>query len=332
MKEPGDEVELRLAAPRTGSSRMTDGGALAFEHVSNDWHEITSEDEAFFMRVYGPGDYKFHGADLGILVTKGRMQTADGLTERCRRYITGIRAHYQSEPLPARLPSSPSPTSSRRRTGRQIQAHEPAAPAGTVARRLDHAPSADNSGFLPCVKLARTSMPPQMESSATASPRVLTIGHSNHTGALPELVEGARRPGGRGRAFPALLQVRHAVRSRGTEAFSPGRGDPLPLPRAGTGRAPQGDASFTTAKGTSCTTASRLPRFFKRDCRAWNAESANTRSPCFAPRKIRPRATGDCWWAGCSSIAEFTWSTFAATAGFKRKKKSPPKQTRTGIN
>jgi biotin carboxylase len=101
MKEPGDEVERILAAPRTGSWRMTDGGALAFEHVSNDWHEITSEDEAFFMRVYGPGDYKFHGADLGILVTKGRMQTADGLTERCRRYITGIRNHYQSEPLPA---------------------------------------------------------------------------------------------------------------------------------------------------------------------------------------------------------------------------------------
>ncbi len=101
MKEPGDEVERILAAPLTGSWRMTDGGALAFEHVSNDWHEITSEDEAFFMRVYGPGDYKFHGADLGILVTKGRMQTADGLTERCRRYITGIRAHYQSEPLPA---------------------------------------------------------------------------------------------------------------------------------------------------------------------------------------------------------------------------------------
>jgi biotin carboxylase len=101
MKEPGDEVERILAAPRTGSWRMTDGGALAFEHASNDWHEITSEDEAFFMRVYGPGDYKFHGADLGILVTKGRMQTAEGLTERCRRYITGIRAHYQSEALPA---------------------------------------------------------------------------------------------------------------------------------------------------------------------------------------------------------------------------------------
>jgi hypothetical protein len=50
--------------------------------------------------MYGPGDFRFRGADLGILVTKGRMQTAEGLTQRCRRYIDGIRSHYQSEPIP----------------------------------------------------------------------------------------------------------------------------------------------------------------------------------------------------------------------------------------
>jgi biotin carboxylase len=107
MKEPGDDVERILAAPRTGSWRLADSGALTFEHVSNDWHEITTEDEAFFMRVYGPGDYRFHGADLGILVTKGRMQTAKGLTERCRHYIAGIRAQYKSEPLPEAPPVKP---------------------------------------------------------------------------------------------------------------------------------------------------------------------------------------------------------------------------------
>ena len=52
------------------------------------------------MRVYGPGDYRFKGADLGILVTKGRMQTADGLTKRCRSYIDGIRSMYRAKPLP----------------------------------------------------------------------------------------------------------------------------------------------------------------------------------------------------------------------------------------
>ncbi len=107
MKEPGDAIERILAAPRTGAWRLADEGTLTFSHVSNDWHDITTEDEAFFMRVYAPGDYKFHGADLGILVTKGRMQTADGLTDRCRHYIEGIRAQYHSEVVPQGPPVMP---------------------------------------------------------------------------------------------------------------------------------------------------------------------------------------------------------------------------------
>ncbi len=70
-----------------------------------DWHELQDESECFFLRVYGPGDYRFKGADLGILVTKGRLQTDEpkALTERCRRIIDGVRAQYVSsavdEPL-----------------------------------------------------------------------------------------------------------------------------------------------------------------------------------------------------------------------------------------
>jgi hypothetical protein len=105
MKEPQDAVERILAAPRTGTYHLGDDGLLSFARTTNDWHDVTHEDEAFFLRVYAPGDFRFKGADLGILVTKGRMQTADGLTERCRRYIDGIRAQYESEPLPA----APSP-------------------------------------------------------------------------------------------------------------------------------------------------------------------------------------------------------------------------------
>ena len=100
MKEPTDSVERILAAPRTGTWHLSDDGAMTFAQVANDWHDVTHEDEAFFLRVYAPGDFRFKGADLGILVTKGRMQTADGLTDRCLRYIDGIRAHYRSEPLP----------------------------------------------------------------------------------------------------------------------------------------------------------------------------------------------------------------------------------------
>jgi biotin carboxylase len=100
MKEPVDSVERILAAPSTGTWHLAEDGTLTFARVTNDWHDVTHEDEAFFLRVYGPGDFRFKGADLGILVTKGRMQTAEGLTERCRRYIDGIRGQYESEPLP----------------------------------------------------------------------------------------------------------------------------------------------------------------------------------------------------------------------------------------
>jgi len=107
MKEPNDSVERIVGAPRTGTYQLSKDGELTFLRPSHDWHPLTSEDECFFLRVYGPGDYRFKGADLGILVTKGRMQTAAGLTGRCRRYIDGIRSWYVTEPIeqpPAVMP------------------------------------------------------------------------------------------------------------------------------------------------------------------------------------------------------------------------------------
>jgi len=119
MKEPVDSVERILAAPRTGTYRLDEDGKLTFARVSHDWHQVTDQDEAFYMRVYAPGDFRFKGADLGILVTKGRMQSSDGLTERCVRYIDGIRSLYYSEPVPEHPPRFPSHMSSRRTTGAQ---------------------------------------------------------------------------------------------------------------------------------------------------------------------------------------------------------------------
>ncbi|MDN5858002.1 MAG: biotin carboxylase [Pseudonocardia sp.] len=99
MKEPRDSVERIVEAPRTGTYQLAEDGSLRYVERSYDWHDVTHEDEAFFMRVYGPGDYRFKGADLGILVTKGRMQDADGLTPRARHYIDAIRSMYVSEPV-----------------------------------------------------------------------------------------------------------------------------------------------------------------------------------------------------------------------------------------
>jgi hypothetical protein len=107
MKEPIDSVERILRAPVTGLYRVTEDGALVFDRVSNDWHDLADGDEAFYLRVYPAGDFRFKGADLGVLVTKGRMQNSGGLTDLCRIYIDGIRSCYRSEPLPQAVPQVP---------------------------------------------------------------------------------------------------------------------------------------------------------------------------------------------------------------------------------
>ena len=84
MKEPNNSVERILSAPRTGTYQLDERGELIFLRGSHDWHPVTSDAECFYLRVYAPGDYRFKGADLGILVTKCRMQNGAALSERCR--------------------------------------------------------------------------------------------------------------------------------------------------------------------------------------------------------------------------------------------------------
>ena len=106
LKETGDGLERILAAPPAGSWRLTSDGTVVFQQASNDWHEIATEEEAFFLPTCGAGDMKIHGAQIGVLVTRGRMQTAERLTERCQQYIAGIRAQYQCEPASRLLRSA----------------------------------------------------------------------------------------------------------------------------------------------------------------------------------------------------------------------------------
>ena len=61
---------------------------------------IDSEREAFFLRITGPGDYRYEGADLGILITRGRSMNDDfKLNLRARDWIRGIQKHYAGKPL-----------------------------------------------------------------------------------------------------------------------------------------------------------------------------------------------------------------------------------------
>jgi hypothetical protein len=105
QKETSDEVELLTAAPKTGVWKLDENGRLSFARWGNDWHSLVDETEAFYLRVAAPGDYRYKGADLGVLVTRGRLQTDDlELNERCRRWIAAIKAQFVGTPVESGAP------------------------------------------------------------------------------------------------------------------------------------------------------------------------------------------------------------------------------------
>jgi len=105
LKQTEDKVELITQAPTSGVWRMHDNGQIEFVRRTLDWHTVGDESEAFYLRVYGTGEYRYHGADLGILVSRGRMQTDDRqLTERAKRWAAAINGQFQGTPP---LPEQP---------------------------------------------------------------------------------------------------------------------------------------------------------------------------------------------------------------------------------
>jgi biotin carboxylase len=100
LKETGEDVERLTHAPRTGIYGLEGSGEIAFSRWGHDWHSLQDESEAFFLRVLGPGDYRYPGADLGVLVARSRMQTEDNeLTERAHEWIAGVKAQFAGTPL-----------------------------------------------------------------------------------------------------------------------------------------------------------------------------------------------------------------------------------------
>ncbi|MGH2842353.1 MAG: biotin carboxylase [Solirubrobacteraceae bacterium] len=109
IKETCEETEMLTSAPRTGVWKLGSDGALTFARWANDWHNLLDESEAFYLRVASPGDYRFKGADLGVLLTRGRLQDDDGkLTGRCHHWIDGIKAQFAGTPVaPAEVSGAP---------------------------------------------------------------------------------------------------------------------------------------------------------------------------------------------------------------------------------
>ena len=108
LKYPVDRVEMITKAPPSGIWRMDAKGEISLVRKSIDWFLVSGEDEAFYLRVYTAGDYRYHGADMGILVSRGRFQTDDRkLTPRALKWVEAI--YRQFDAIPATAPSEPLP-------------------------------------------------------------------------------------------------------------------------------------------------------------------------------------------------------------------------------
>jgi biotin carboxylase len=113
LKQTDDTVERLTRAPTSGVWRLADDGGLRFGRRDTDWHTVADESEAFYLRIAGAGHYRYPGADLGILVTRGRlMDDEHELTERARSWIRAIKEQFEGEPLgPAAHVPPPEPFS-----------------------------------------------------------------------------------------------------------------------------------------------------------------------------------------------------------------------------
>ena len=102
VKHTEDSVDIVTQAPETGIYRMLVDGRVVFDRFDYHRRAVDSEREAFFLRILKPGDYRYEGADLGILVTRGRSMTNGfRLTERSKRWIHGIQRAFSARPLPS---------------------------------------------------------------------------------------------------------------------------------------------------------------------------------------------------------------------------------------
>ena len=105
VKHTSDTVDTLTQAPRSGIYRLGPEGTMVFVRFDSNWQAIETEGEAFFLRISGPGDYRYKGADLGILVTRGRLMTPDfRLTNRALGWIRAVRGSFASDSMLAETP------------------------------------------------------------------------------------------------------------------------------------------------------------------------------------------------------------------------------------
>ena len=96
IKHTGKDVTPIVSAPASGVWELHADGGIEFVRPQTHRRTVADENRAFFLRIAKQGDWFYEGADLGILVTPGRLMTKGfKLTARAKAWIDGIRGQYQ---------------------------------------------------------------------------------------------------------------------------------------------------------------------------------------------------------------------------------------------
>ncbi len=98
MKHTGNVLQVVTEAPATGVYRLRSDGTAEFVRVQTHRRTVEREDHGFFLRITKPGDWFYEGADLGILITPGRLMTDDfALNERAQSWISAMSQLYTGD-------------------------------------------------------------------------------------------------------------------------------------------------------------------------------------------------------------------------------------------
>ena len=98
IKHTEDTIEYVSEAPKSGIYKMFDNGHIQFDRMDTHRRAVETENEAFFLHIAKKGNYLYEGADMGILVSRGRMMTDNfQLNKRAKDWIKAIRGKYVSQ-------------------------------------------------------------------------------------------------------------------------------------------------------------------------------------------------------------------------------------------
>lgn len=97
IKHTRKSLELAIKAPASGIWEMKKNGNIQYEKMNFHRQSVIDDNKAFYLQITQKDGYLYEGADLGILVMRGRLMNDNfELSERGKRWIRAIRSHYKS--------------------------------------------------------------------------------------------------------------------------------------------------------------------------------------------------------------------------------------------